>query len=131
MNKVKCYICGTDMEEKITSTTAGWGTYKLIIDGTKAYVCPECGEVVYDPNEVNMIQNISKGLSNAEERPDILNVTEVVDLLRESSQTIYNMLKDGKLKAKKAGREWRFSRKDMQALIDSNDYTGNPSHLLA
>lgn len=122
MPQRKCYLCGTDMEERTISTTAGWGKYKLTIEGINAYVCPKCGETVYSAQEMHMIQELSKSLANLQEkkRPDLLNVTEIADLLRVSTQTIYNMIKDGRLNAIKIGREWRFMRKDIQSILTSN-----------
>ena len=52
-----------------------------------------------------------------DERPDYLNVEETADLLRVSTQTVYNMIKSGRLKGTKFGREWRFLRKNLESLI--------------
>jgi excisionase family DNA binding protein len=47
----------------------------------------------------------------------------VADLLRVSNQTVYNMIKDGRLHALKIGREWRFMRKDIESVLSfSNDF---------
>ena len=48
-----------------------------------------------------------------EEGPEILTLPEVAKMLRVSHQTIYNMIRDGRLKGYKVGREWRFLKKDM------------------
>ena len=45
-----------------------------------------------------------------------LNVTETADLLRVSTQTVYNMIKSGRLPAVKFGREWRFLRKNIESI---------------
>ncbi len=116
MSNFICYKCNTEMEEKKTQIKAGWGKYKLIIDGVKGYVCPKCGEVIYAPDEVKMIQEIGRGLSERSERPELLNVSETADLLRVTTQTIYNMIRSGRLKAYKCGREWRFNKKDLISL---------------
>ncbi|MCT8975111.1 helix-turn-helix domain-containing protein [Clostridium sp. CX1] len=119
---MKCYICDHDMEEKITSINTGWGDYKLTVNGVSAYVCPECGEMVLDSKDANMLQKLSRSLvdTEVESKPDVLNLTEVADLLRVSNQTIYNMIKDGRIKAVKFGREWRFNRKDIDAYINGS-----------
>lgn len=125
VNSVKrtCFMCGTDMEEKIISAEAGWGKYKFTIEGINAHVCPECGEIVYSAEEIHMLQELGKSLANlqAEDRPDLLNVSEVADLLRVSNQTVYNMIRDGRLKAVKIGREWRFMRKDIESIMNADD----------
>lgn len=115
----KCYICNSEMEKKTTSINTGWGNYKLTVDGINAYVCPKCGEVTIEGKDAIMLQKLSKSLADTQEeqKPDILNLTEVADLLRVSNQTIYNMIRDGRLKAYKFGREWRFFRKDIEAFI--------------
>ncbi|MDU4739469.1 helix-turn-helix domain-containing protein [Clostridium sp.] len=119
---MKCYICDHDMEEKIISINTGWGDYKLTVNGVNAYVCPECGEMVLDSKDATMLQKLSRSFeeTEAESKPDILNLTEVADLLRVSNQTIYNMIKDGRIKAVKFGREWRFNRKDIDAYINGS-----------
>ncbi|NKF08280.1 helix-turn-helix domain-containing protein [Clostridium gasigenes] len=115
-------MCDHEMEEKITAINTGWGEYKVTINGVSAHVCPECGEMVIDSKDALMLQKISKSLeaTNIDQRPDVLNLTEVADLLRVSNQTIYNMIKDGRVKAVKFGREWRFNRKDIEAYINGS-----------
>lgn len=123
MNK-KCYVCNSMMEHKITSVKVGWGDYKLTVDGIEASVCPKCGEVVIEAKDAIMLQKLSKSLKDIDNsnKPDVLNLTEVADLLRVSSQTVYNMIRDGRLKAHKFGREWRFIRKDIQSFMSDDSY---------
>ena len=86
------------------------GDYEVTIDGLKAYQCKQCQRVVFQPEVARMIQNITAGLSESQpvNKPDLINVDDVADLLSVSNQTVYNMIKDGRLKATKIGREWRF-----------------------
>ena len=37
-----------------------------------------------------------------------------------SNQTVYNMIRDGRIKAYKVGREWRFLRADILAYMNSS-----------
>lgn len=116
---MKCFFCGSKMDQVTTTIETGWGDYDITIKGVKAHLCKECSHEVYDPEEVKMIQDIAQGFAESKEteRPDILNVDEVSDILRVSTQTIYNMIKDGRLPAFKAGREWRFSRNELDKLM--------------
>ncbi len=118
MSNLNCFLCAANMNEEITEIKTKWGNYELVIKGVNGYVCPECGEKMFGPKEVDMIQNLTESLSelNRIEKPDILNVEEVAEELRVSGQTIYNMIKNGRLKAFKAGREWRFNRKDVESI---------------
>lgn len=50
---------------------------------------------------------------------DILNLNETADYLRVSKQTVYNMIKDGRIKAYKVGREWKILRSDVVAYLES------------
>lgn len=50
---------------------------------------------------------------------DILNLNETADYLRVSKQTVYNMIKDGRIKAYKVGREWKILRSDIVAYLES------------
>ncbi len=122
MKKV-CYICNTEMEKKTTKMETGWGKFKLTVDGVNSFVCPKCGEVILEAQEVQMLQKLSRSLGEAENdnKPDLLNLTEVADLLRVSNQTIYNKIKDGKIKAHKFGREWRFVRKDIEVYMNGEE----------
>ena len=119
---MKCFDCGGKMDQVTTSIETGWGDYNITINGVKAHLCEECGQKVYDPEEVKMIQDIAQGFAERKEteRPDILNVDEVADLLRVSTQTVYNMIKDGRLPAFKAGREWRFSKKELEKIMKNS-----------
>ncbi len=114
------------MIEKEIEITAGWGEYELAIKGVKAFVCEGCGAISLRAEEVKMIEDISRGFAERpeNERPDYLNVEETADLLRVSTQTVYNMIKSGRLKGTKFGREWRFLRKNIESLIQ-------PKHAIA
>ena len=102
------------MIEREIEITSGWGEYELAIKGVRAFVCEECGAISLRAEEVKMMEDISRGFA---ERPDYLNVEETADLLRVSTQTVYNMIKSGRLKGTKFGREWRFLRKNLESLI--------------
>ncbi|MBQ8246047.1 MAG: helix-turn-helix domain-containing protein [Lachnospiraceae bacterium] len=107
------------MSEQKTEITSGWGEYEIAIKGVKAFVCEDCGAISLRPEDVKMMEDISRGFAErpAQERPDYLNVEETADLLRVSTQTVYNMIRSGRLKGTKFGREWRFLRKNIESLI--------------
>ncbi|NLJ61599.1 MAG: helix-turn-helix domain-containing protein [Firmicutes bacterium] len=48
-----------------------------------------------------------------------MNAEEVADLLRVSNQTVYNLARSGKLPAAKVGREWRFRRDEILAVLSN------------
>lgn len=118
MDKI-CYKCHGNMIEKEIEITSGWGDYELAIKGVKAFVCEKCGAISLQAEEIKMMEDISRGFAERpeSERPDYLNVEETADLLRVSTQTIYNMIKSGRLQGTKFGREWRFLRKNIESLI--------------
>ena len=118
MNKI-CYKCHGNMIEREIEITSGRGEYALAIKGVRAFVCEECGAISLRAEEVKMMEDISRGFAERpeDERPDYLNVEETADLLRVSTQTVYNMIKSGRLKGTKFGREWRFLRKNLESLI--------------
>ena len=49
---------------------------------------------------------------------DIYTLEEIMDLLNVTRRAIYNWIKDGKLKAFKAGREWRVTREALADFIE-------------
>lgn len=115
----RCYECHGNMIEKRIEITSGWGEYELSIKGVKAFVCEKCGAISLRTEEIKMMEDISRGFAERpeNERPDYLNVEETADLLRVSTQTVYNMIRSGKLKGTKFGREWRFLRKNIESLL--------------
>ena len=107
------------MIEREIEITSGWGEYELAIKGVRAFVCEECGAISLRAEEVKMMEDISRGFAESpeDERQEYLNVEDTADLLRVSNQTVYNMIKSGRLKGTKFGREWRFLRKNLESLI--------------
>ena len=55
-------------------------------------------------NQINYFYHSVK----SKDKPDLINLQETAELLRISNQTVYNMLKAGRLSARKIGKEWRF-----------------------
>lgn len=119
-----CYECGSRMEPCKISRKFRFRGKEVEIKGIEAYQCGECGERIYTDKEVGMIERIMHAL---DERPepaiDVLNLEETAKYLRVSNQTVYNMIKSGRIKAYKAGREWRFLRQDIIAYMNSTTNT--------
>ncbi len=112
--KIKCHVCGGNMDKVEEDVLTGWGDYEVTVRGIKGYACALCGERLYSAKDVRVMQELSKSFSDFKERPEYLNVTEVADLLRVSNQTVYNMIRDKRISAYKIGREWRFNRRDIE-----------------
>lgn len=115
---MKCFFCESEMKKVITQIDTSWGDYQVTIRGIKAEECPQCGEKVLNSEEVKMIQDIAQGFAESTtEKPNILNVEEVANLLRVTEQTVYNMIRDGRLHPVKVGREWRFSKEEVDKVL--------------
>lgn len=114
-----CYKCHCEMSKRDMEITAGWGDYELVVKGIKVFACEKCNVVSISAENIKMLEDVSRGFSDRpkEERPYYLNVEETADLLKVSNQTVYNMIKDGRLKAIKFGREWRFNKRDIEKEI--------------
>lgn len=119
---MKCALCGGTTETTKTSVDTQWGDYEITIHGVEAEKCNKCGEKYFNGNEIDIIQSIAAGFSESTslKKPDILNIDEVSELLRVSKQTIYNMLKDGRINAFKCGREWRFNKSELLESLNNN-----------
>lgn len=119
---MKCVYCNKEMDSVVTAHEAKWGKYRLLLDGINLYKCPDCGRKVFSPEEAAMVQNLTKALAEnlSENKPDFLNILEVADILRVSKQTVYNMIRDGRINAFKCGREWRFRKEDILDSIEGN-----------
>lgn len=123
---MRCIYCNLKMDRVITATSAKWGNYEIVINGLPAYQCNECGEEIFSPEIVDIIQNLIAGFADngKQEKPEILNITETVDMLRGAKQMIYNMLKDSRLNIEKVGGEWRFDPVKLRELLDQDhEYT--------
>lgn len=53
--------------------------------------------------------------------PEILLVEEVAEYLRVNKQTIYNLLRQGQLPAKKIGGQWRFHKQAIDDYLKAQD----------
>jgi excisionase family DNA binding protein/YgiT-type zinc finger domain-containing protein len=116
---MNCINCKGDMQEITTTFNSRWGDYTVTIQGVKAHKCDQCDELVFSTDETRMIQNITAGFADSQdkEKPDLLNLQETAELLRVSNQTVYNMLKDGRLSARKIGKEWRFIKDEVYEVM--------------
>ncbi len=117
-NKI-CVKCGEQMILKTISRTFNIRGKEIEIRGIEAYVCDKCGEIVYTNAEAKMIERVIDAVNERpQEEISTLNLTETAEYLRVSNQTVYNMIKDGRIKAYKVGREWRFLGSDILAYMN-------------
>ena len=115
-----CIECGSSMALKTISRVFKVNGKEIEIRGIEAYVCEECGEEVYTSTEAKMVERVVAAVKeNETEEKAVYNLSETAEYLRVSNQTIYNMIKDGRIKAYKIGREWRFLKSDILAYMDS------------
>lgn len=113
-----CDQCGGSMSRQTTSHIFHLHGKEIEIRGIESYKCDTCGEVVFSASEARMIEKILHAMDN-KPTVDVLNLDETAEYLRVSNQTVYNMIRDGRIKAYKVGREWRFLRADIMAYLDS------------
>lgn len=115
-----CYACGGRMELCTSSAKFNLLGKELEIKGIETYRCPECGEEAFSSQEAKMIEQIMVAINEINSpKIDVLNLDETAQYLRVSNQTIYNMIRDGRIKAYKVGREWRFLRSDIMTYMDT------------
>lgn len=113
-----CDYCHGKMLPQTMSQTFQFNGKEIEIKGIQGYRCENCGNEVYEAKEIRMIDKIIRAM-NDKPAVDILNLDETADYLRVSNQTVYNMIKDGRIKAYKVGREWKFLRADIMAYLES------------
>lgn len=115
-----CYACGGTMELSTTSEVFYFMGKEVEIKGIEAFRCPDCGEEIITSQEAKMIEKTLNAISQQSAPSiDVLNLEETARFLRVSNQTVYNMIRDGRIKAYKVGREWRFLRSDIIAYMNS------------
>lgn len=118
---MNCPFCGEQLQRnedlRVSKT---WKGLTVTFNGVKGWKCGHCGEQIYDAGQVSLMEAVIEGTADTNEIPEIVNVEELADYLRVTEQTIYNMLKAGKIPALKVGREWRFRLKDVTGALSVN-----------
>ncbi|MHB9023784.1 MAG: ATPase, T2SS/T4P/T4SS family [Armatimonadota bacterium] len=64
-----------------------------------------------------MAEGEKQGGAAVTEREDLLTLNETIDFLGVSKQTLYRLMGRGQLKGIKVGRQWRFSKEDLDAYL--------------
>ena len=64
---MKCIHCKGEMERKTTPFQIDRKGYHLMFDAVLAWVCSQCGEVYFEENEVDSIQEMLKTLDEKTE----------------------------------------------------------------
>ena len=114
---MNCSICGGQMVKKVLDIDKTWKGRTVTFRGIEADVCKSCGVKVYEASDVAMMESLIESTLDQADYPEVMNVEEVSRFLRVTPQTVYNMLRDGRLAAAKIGREWRFAKEAVAALI--------------
>ncbi len=113
-----CDECNGKMYPTIIDQEFHLNGKNIVLKGLNAYRCQDCGEVVFERAEVKMIQQLVHAF-DSKPAVEVLNLEETAEFLRVSNQTIYNMIREGRIRAYKIGREWRFLRQDIMAYMDN------------
>jgi len=124
MNKEEmiCPICGSIMRRKLVTQKFKINGRSLELSGIEAFACEECEENCFSSKDAKMIEKLLNAFDGGEQREvDVLNLEETAQALRVSNQTIYNMIRDGRIKARKVGREWRFLRSEVMSLMEEDN----------
>lgn len=59
---MKCYFCDEEMKKGKTTYTVNRHNYHLLIDDVPAWICSQCGEVYFEEDEVDAIQEMIKSV---------------------------------------------------------------------
>ena len=98
---MKCYICSGNMKQTSKQVEGNWKGRTVIFKGLAPWVCEKCGEEAYEPADVDVTQSLIQGTSEAKPAPEIMNIEEVADLLRVSTQTVYTLARTGSYRQRK------------------------------
>lgn len=121
MLDMECALCDNNMIEEKRDLEIKRDGYTLKLSGITAYVCHKCGNVEYLAKDIKIAENLCMLLSkaNIDLKEEYLNVSDMAEELNVTNQTIYNMIRDGRLKPVKVGKQWRFYRKDIDIVKSS------------
>lgn len=115
---MKCPNCGSLMIKKRVDVDETWKGRTVTFRGIEVDFCADCGEEVFSATDIAMMESLIEGALDQKDYPEIMDVEEVSRFLRVTPQTIYNMLRDGRIKATKIGREWRFPKEAIMKIFD-------------
>ena len=115
---MRCYICDGEVKKVKKDVEATWKGRTIRFRGIDVWVCGSCGEEAYEPDDVRLMQGLVQGMLHRPEYQEVMNVEEVADLLRVTNQTVYKLVRSGRLPATKIGREWRFSRAKILEILE-------------
>ncbi len=59
---MECYYCKGEMKPGETSYSVSRDDYHLLISNLPAHICKQCGEPYFEPEEVDLIQDLIRGL---------------------------------------------------------------------
>jgi len=118
---MNCPICKGELRSTETDVDSNWKGKTITFRNIKVDICNKCNMKFYDSNDVEIMHSLISCVQNEIKDNDLMNLDEVAELFRVSGQTIYNMLRDGRLKAQKVGREWRFNRVEIETLLSEAD----------
>ena len=114
-----CEECGGKMLPTTIDQEFHFNGKTIVLKGLNAYKCEDCDEVVFEKEEVKMIERLVQAF-DTKPAVEVLNLEETAGFLRVSNQTVYNMIREGRIRAYKAGREWRFLKQDILAYMDNS-----------
>ncbi|MCL4515705.1 MAG: helix-turn-helix domain-containing protein [Firmicutes bacterium] len=120
---MKCPFCGTTMVKRKVDVDKTWKGRTITFRDVQAEVCLNCGEEAYSGEDIELMDSIIEGTLKEEEYPKLMNLEEVSSFLRVTPQTVYNMLRDGRIRATKVGREWRFPRETILQFMSMKEPT--------
>jgi len=108
-----CPKCQTELLPQDSTLQITSPAYNFVLKTANASVCPSCNYVHMDiPAEA-----LKCVIGPVVEEKEYLTLDEVASLLKVSKQTVYNMVHDGRLTSNKCGRQWRFSKEDIENLL--------------
>lgn len=127
MLNIECALCDSVMRKEKRDLEIKRNGYELKLSGITAYVCDKCGNVEYMAKDMKMAENLCKIMSDVEFdfKEEYLDVSDMAEELNVSNQTIYNMIRDKRLKPVKIGKKWRFYKKDIDIIKNNYDYNNN------
>jgi YgiT-type zinc finger domain-containing protein len=64
---MECFFCKGVMKKSCSSYVVNRNGYHLVLDEVPAYVCDQCGEPYFEPEGVDLVQNMIRDLDKAAE----------------------------------------------------------------
>lgn len=116
-----CYECDEELTERKGHVYGYWGDAKIKFIGLPKYQCNNCNEFYLDEEIAILTQEITRALSNTNEVPEIIDISDCHMMLIKNLDKVYNLIKEKRITFAKVGQKLIMNSKDINSLFSEEE----------